>query len=39
MGVEPEKSDGIFEMLCSEAVGGITGSVLLKKSKGFSVGD
>ena len=39
MGVEPKQSDGMFEVLCCEAIGGISGSVLLERSKGFGVGD
>ena len=39
VGVEPMQSDEIFEVLCCEAVEGVSGSVLLERSKGFGVGD
>ena len=39
VGVEPKYSDGIFEVLRCEAVGGVSGSVLLERSKGLDVGD
>ena len=38
VGVEPKYSDGIFEVLCCEAIGGVSCSVLLERSKGFDVG-
>ena len=39
VGVEPKESDGMFVVLCCEAVGGVSGSVILERSKGFDVGD
>ena len=39
VGVEPKKSDEIFEVLCCEAIGGVSGSLLLERSKGLDVGD
>ena len=39
VGVEPKQSDVIFEMLCFESVGDVSGKVLLERSKGLDVGD
>ena len=39
VGVEPKQSDGIFKVLRCEAIGGVSGNVLLEKSKGFDVGN
>ena len=34
VGVEPKSSDGIFEVLCCEAIGGVSANGLLERSKG-----
>ena len=39
MGVEPKYSDEKFELLCCEAIGGVSGNGLLEKSEGVDVGD
>ena len=39
VGVEPNYSDAIFELLCFEESGEVSGNVLLKVSEGFDVGD
>ena len=38
MGVEPKYSDGIIEVVCCEAVGGVSGYVLQEGSEKFDVG-